>query len=134
MKQTRIPYALEADVFGVLAHPARLQILELLRAGEVCVCHIQAVLGQRQAYISQHLLALRQAGLVTNRKDGLRVYYQVYDPQVFTVLDNAQKLTHAPGKRLGRSPIKLALTPPRGRCNCPQCMSTSRSGEVVGVF
>ena len=134
MDQTQTWHTLEAGLFAILAHPARLQILELLRGGEVCVCHIQATLGQRQAYISQHLIALRRAGLVTSRKDGLRVYYQVSDPQIFTVLDNAQKLAHGPGKRLGRSPIKLTLTPPRGRCNCPQCMSASRSGEVVGVF
>jgi len=131
MKQIQIPYALEADVFSVLAHPARLQILELLRAGEVCVCHIQATLGRRQAYISQHLIALRQAELVTSRKDGLRVYYQVCDPQIFTVLDNAQKLSHASGKWLGRSPIKLALAPPRGRCKCPQCMSASPNSRVA---
>jgi DNA-binding transcriptional ArsR family regulator len=124
MKQTQNPYALEANVFGVLAHPARLQILELLRAGEVCVCHIQAVLGQRQAYISQHLLALRQAGLVASRKDGLRVYYQVSDPGVFAVLAGMRRVAYGPGKQPGHSPVRLMLTPPRGRCKCPQCMST----------
>jgi DNA-binding transcriptional ArsR family regulator len=131
MKQTQNPYALEADVFGVLAHPARLQILELLRAGEVCVCHIQAVLGQRQAYISQHLLALRQAGLVTSRKDGLRVYYQVSDPGIFAVLDGMRRVAYGPGKQRGRSPVRLVLTPPRGRCKCPQCMPASQSDGVA---
>jgi len=131
MKQTQIPYALEADVFSVLAHPARLQILELLRGGEVCVCHIQATLGRRQAYISQHLIALRQAGLVTSRKDGLRVYYQVSDPRIFAVLDSMQRMAYRPGKQRGRSPIKLMLAPPRGRCNCPQCIPASRGDAVV---
>lgn len=131
MKQTQIPYALEADVFSVLAHPARLQILELLRAGEVCVCHIQAVLGQRQAYISQHLLALRRAGLVTSRKDGLRVYYQVSDPRIFAVLDSMQRMAYGPGKQGERSRIKLTLVPPRGRCKCPQCESSSRNRRVA---
>ena len=131
MKQAQIPYALEADVFSVLAHPARLQILELLRAGEVCVCHIQATLGRRQAYISQHLIALRQAGLVTSRKDGLRVYYQVLDPRIFAVLDSVRRMAHVPGERRGRSPIRLILTPPRGRCKCPQCMAASHSTGVA---
>src|SRR3990172_2681663 len=126
MKQTQTPYALEADVFSVLAHPARLQILELLRAGEVCVCHIQATLGRRQAYISQHLIALRQAGLVTSRKDGLRVYYQVSDPRIFAVLDSMQRMVSGPGKQGERSRIKLTLVPARGRCKCPQCEASSR--------
>ncbi len=69
-------YENEAQVFYALAHPVRLEILELLRGGEACVCHIQAMLGQRQAYISQHLNVLRKAGLVSSRKDGQRVYYQ----------------------------------------------------------
>ncbi len=131
MKQTLIPYALEADVFSALAHPARLQILELLRAGEVCVCHIQATLGRRQAYISQHLIALRQAGLVTSRKDGLRVYYQVSDPRIFAVLDGVQRVAHVPGGQRGRSPIRLILAPPRGRCKCPQCEAPSRISRVA---
>ena len=131
MKQTQIPYALEADVFSVLAHPARLQILELLRAGEVCVCHIQATLGRRQAYISQHLIALRQAGLVTSRKDGLRVYYQVSDPRIFAVLDSMQRMAYGPGKQGERSRIRLTLVPPRGRCKCPQCEASSRNSRVA---
>ena len=131
MEHTQSPFAPEAGLLGVLAHPARLQILELLRGGEVCVCHIQATLGQRQAYISQHLIALRQAGLVTSRKDGLRVYYQVSNPRIFAVLDSAQRMAPGPGKRQGRSPIKLTLAPPRGRCKCPQCMAASHSDGVA---
>jgi DNA-binding transcriptional ArsR family regulator len=50
--------------FKALAHPVRLQILDMLRSGEVCVCHMEAVLGKRQAYISQQLMVLRDAGLV----------------------------------------------------------------------
>ena len=51
----KLLYTLEAETLQALAHPARLEILELLRDGEACVCHIQAMLDQRQAYISQHL-------------------------------------------------------------------------------
>ena len=43
---------------------------------------MQAALSQRQAYVSQHLMALREAGIVTCRKDGLRVYYQLSDPRI----------------------------------------------------
>ena len=75
----------EAELLNALSHPARLEILELLRDGESCVCHIQAMLDHRQAYISQQLNILRQAGLITSRKEGLRVYYQDQRPRFVRV-------------------------------------------------
>ena len=93
MPSAPIAYETEARLLAVLAHPARLQIVELLRHGEVCVCDMQAALGQRQAYISQHLMALREAGLVTCHKVGLRVYYQLSDPCLLHVLDQAQAVS-----------------------------------------
>jgi ArsR family transcriptional regulator len=76
-----------ADLFKAVAHPARLQILDLLRGGELCVCHIEAALGKRQAYVSQQLMALREAGLVASRRDGLQVYYWIADTRVESLLD-----------------------------------------------
>jgi ArsR family transcriptional regulator len=60
-----------------MAHPVRLQILDLLRQGETCVCHIENTLGKRQPYISQQLMVLREAGLVDYRKEGLQVFYSL---------------------------------------------------------
>ena len=82
-----------AKLFKALMHPARLEILENLRDGEHCVCHMEAALGYRQAHISQHLSVLREAGLVQDRRDGWNVYYRVVQPQVFAVLDAAQAMT-----------------------------------------
>jgi len=75
-----------AGLFQILSHPTRLQILDILRGGEECVCHIQAVLGKRQAYVSQQLMVLRDAGLVADRKDGLNVFYRLTDPTVADLL------------------------------------------------
>jgi len=72
-------YDRQAELLKAMAHPVRLRILEIPRNGEQCVCHIEAVLSLRQAYISQQLMLLRKAGLVANRKDGLRVYYRITD-------------------------------------------------------
>jgi len=69
-----------------------LEILEVLRDGEQCVCHLESVLGLRQAYMSQQLMALRKVGLVAHRKDGLRMYYRVLDPGVYAILDVARSL------------------------------------------
>ena len=79
-------YQEQARLFQILSHPARLQILDILRRGEECVCHIQAMLDRRQAYVSQQLMVLRDAGLVMDRKDGLYVYYRLVKPDVADVL------------------------------------------------
>ncbi len=89
---------LQAVVFNALAHPARLEILELLRGGEACVCQIQARLGKRQAYVSQHLMALRQAGLVASRKEGSRMFYRISAPAILSALDAAQTVVLEQGK------------------------------------
>ena len=87
MPPAQLAFETEAHLLALLAHPIRLQIVDLLRHGEVCVCDMQAVLNQRQAYVSQHLMALREAGLVACRKDGLRVYYQLSDPRILRLFD-----------------------------------------------
>jgi DNA-binding transcriptional ArsR family regulator len=76
-----------AEFFKGLAHPTRLQILDLLREGEMCVCHIEASLNKRQAYISQQLMSLRETGLVDCRRDGLQVYYRLTDPRIIELLN-----------------------------------------------
>jgi DNA-binding transcriptional ArsR family regulator len=49
-------YEQETKLYKSLMHPARLAILDLLREGEECVCHMEATFGYRQAYISQQLM------------------------------------------------------------------------------
>jgi len=69
-------YQQATNLFHLLSHPARLRILDELRRDEACVCHLQAVLGRPQAYVSQQLRVLREAEVVVDRKDGLLVYYR----------------------------------------------------------
>lgn len=73
--------------FKALAHPMRLQILDMLRRGEMCVCHIEAALGKRQAYVSQQMMLLREAGLVDTRKEGLQVFYRLTDSTISDLLE-----------------------------------------------
>jgi DNA-binding transcriptional ArsR family regulator len=117
-----IPYhssfEIEAEIFFALGHSTRLEILNLLRDGEACVCHIQAMLNQRQAYISQHLNILRQAGLVISRKEGLRVYYKISDPALIEVMDCVKKIVQSQGKWQSGLSDKAVQKKP---CHCPQC-------------
>ncbi len=107
-------FELYAKLFKALMHPARLAILEILRNGEECVCHIEAYLGYRQAYISQQLAVLREAGLVEDRRDGWNIYYQVSSPEIYRLLDMA-------GEVLGVKP-RLELNRNMAQaCPCPKC-------------
>ncbi|MBI3942918.1 MAG: winged helix-turn-helix transcriptional regulator [Chloroflexi bacterium] len=119
----------QARFFKALAHPARLEILEILREGEQCVCHLEAISGYRQAYISQQLTILREAGMVQDRRDGWNVYYRVADPQVFAILDAArQAVGGAP------APSRQAASRKAGRsdCPCPKCnpLDVPREGNI----
>lgn len=79
----------KANLLKGLAHPKRLRILETLRDGARCVGEIMAALATEQSTVSQHLAVLRRFALVSARKEGLRVMYQLRFPQVLTVLELA---------------------------------------------
>jgi ArsR family transcriptional regulator len=109
-----------AQLFKVLMHPARLEILDVLRNGEACVCHIEAALSYRQAYISQQLAALREADLIQDRREGWNIYYRVTRPQVFEIIDAALQLNGAHRRRRVKS-MKSAAPE---NCPCPKCNPT----------
>jgi ArsR family transcriptional regulator len=60
-----------------LADETRLRLLGLIEGGEVCVCHLQAVLKTNQPKISRHLAYLRKAGLVEARREGKWSHYRL---------------------------------------------------------
>ncbi len=72
--------------FHALSDPIRLQVLELLRSQELCVCELCEHLGTTQSKLSFHLKNLKQAGLVRARQDGRWIYYSLNLPQ-FVVLE-----------------------------------------------
>lgn len=115
IKSEKIPLDLEttqANLFKLLTHPVRIAILQILRRDEACVCHIEAALGYRQAYLSQQLAVLRAGGLIVDRRDGWNVYYQLKDQNVLTLLDAVGELVSQPASRIPNYP-KL--------CSCPKC-------------
>jgi len=107
-----VDYVELADKCKGLAHPVRLQILDMLRGGEVCVCHIERALNRRQAYVSQQLMVLRDAGLVETRKEGLQVFYRLADPRVQRWLDFMLDRELTANQRLAG-------------CTCPLCSTVS---------
>jgi DNA-binding transcriptional ArsR family regulator len=107
------------NLFKALTHPARLAILDALRSSEECVCHLEARLGYRQAYISQQLAVLREAGIVADERDGWNIYYRVVRPEVFTLIDIARLM-------VGIQPDSSQRPARSADCPCPKCTSVAR--------
>lgn len=78
-----------SEIFGVLADSTRLKIIATLMSGEVCVCEIAKRLSLQQSTVSHQLRLLRDLRLVTNRKQGRTVYYQLCDDHVAALLRQA---------------------------------------------
>ena len=92
-----------AEVFGVLADSTRLKIIATLMEGEVCVCDIAGRLGLRQSTVSHQLRLLRDLRLVSFRKSGRTVYYQLRDAHVASLL--RQALDHLLEDRAHAAPV-----------------------------
>lgn len=124
MAKQKVNYDAQVKLFKALMHPARLAILEVLRKGDACVCHIEAALGYRQAYLSQQLMVLREAGIVEDQREGWNIYYRVSKPDVFNVMDAAHQ---ALGET--KRPSVPAVIP---SCSCPHCTG-DKANTIVTV-
>jgi ArsR family transcriptional regulator, arsenate/arsenite/antimonite-responsive transcriptional repressor len=67
------------QLFRALSDRTRLRIVNLLARGSLCVCDIQRLLGQPQSSVSRHLALLKSAGLIRDRRDGMRMFYALAD-------------------------------------------------------
>ncbi len=76
----------KVKILKALADPTRLQILELLKNEERCVCELIPALGKAQSTTSKHLDVLYDAGILDRRVEGRRTIYRVKNPKVFEAL------------------------------------------------
>ena len=109
-------YKTRAKLFYLLSLESRLQILDELRYGEACVCHLQHCLQKPQAYVSQQLRVLKDAEMVDTRRDSVNIFYRLADPLARGVLD------------LALGPIDQAR-PTDPACPCPHCTAETEQGE-----
>src|ERR1700691_3199009 len=72
--------------YRALADPTRLRIVDLLRGGERCVCELTDALDLGQSLLSFHLKTLKDAGLVSDRREGRWAYYAL-SPDAFAQLE-----------------------------------------------
>jgi len=85
-------FKLHQDTFKALANSRRLEIIHLLRDQTLNVSEIGAMLGLPQANLSQHLQILRDAKLVTAKRNGKEIYYQVGDQRLVKACDLVREM------------------------------------------
>jgi ArsR family transcriptional regulator len=78
---------LRAEILKALGQPTRLKIIDFLRDGERCVCEIFPAIGEEQSNTSRHLNMMLAAGVLSRRKDGLKIYYAIKHPEILAVMD-----------------------------------------------
>ena len=104
---TNVDLSRAAQLFHALSDETRLGIIEMLRGGEQCVCDLQAHLDAAQSRLSFHLRVLKDAGVVSDRKDGRWSYYSIVPEALTEVHDLA----------VAMQPSKLrVLARANGRC------------------
>jgi DNA-binding transcriptional ArsR family regulator len=100
-----------AHLLQAIGQPARLQILLAIGEGETCVCHLEAMLNLRQAALSQHLMSLRKAGLVSDRRAGRFIHYRLKTPALLEIIRQAAQIQG----------VTLPELSPSSDCDCPNC-------------
>ena len=80
-------YQLHADLCKTLSNPIRLEILSLLRDRECSVNALATLTHVRQATVSQHLAVLRQRGVVSARKEGANIFYNIANKKIIEACD-----------------------------------------------
>lgn len=109
-------YRDRARLLRVMAHPMRLEILDIIRQSDECVCHLSATLDKPQPYVSQQLAVLRKEGLIADHKEGNNVFYGLESGpdagRVTAILEAIAEETSA-GHEADHRPV--------AGCNCPKC-------------
>ncbi len=100
-----------------IAAPQRIAILLAIGQGEACVCHLETALGWRQAYISQHLMALRKADILLDRREGRYVFYRIKNASFLDLITASAQLSGLSAESVSA----LINRQSHPLCECPQC-------------
>lgn len=129
MKKLSLPEIAEqiASPLTAIASPQRIAILLTIGRGEACVCHLEAALGWRQAYISQHLMALRKADILSDRREGRYIFYRLKNASFLDLITDAASLSGLSAESVST----LINTQTYAACACPQCAPSIISVESL---
>lgn len=87
-------YAQKAEIFKVLSDSNRLQIIDMLSCGEMCVCKILEKLDITQPTLSHHLKVLADNGIVTSRKEANWIHYKLNDEKMKEITEFLQFISN----------------------------------------
>jgi len=76
----------QAEIAKAVAHPLRIAVIDYLKDGEECVCDIAEHVGSERSNVSRHLGVMVKAGILSCRKDGLKVFYKLHTPCIVDFL------------------------------------------------
>lgn len=117
MRTKQNPLQPIAVLLEAISPLTRLQILLAIGTEEACVCHLESGLGLRQAYISQHLMVLRKADILLDRREGRYIFYRLKDPSLLELITASAHLCGIPAETIS----SLINTQANPSCECPQC-------------
>ena len=118
MNTSELPYEELSRIFRTISSPARLRILLAIGKGEACVCHLEAILGYRQSYISQHLMALRSADVLETRREGRYIFYRLRDKRMLKLIQEAGVIAGVPEDEI----MPMYKLEKISQCCCPNCV------------
>ena len=107
-----------AAPLAAISAPQRIAILLAIGTGEACVCHLETALGWRQAYISQHLMALRKADILQDRREGRYVFYRLRNASFLDLITASATLSGLAAESVSTF-VNIRSYP---SCECPQCV------------
>lgn len=82
-----------------LSHPARILMVDILRQGERSAGELNRVAKINQSNISRHLSVLKKAGILTDRREGMKVIYRLHTPCILPVFDCAAEVVRADARK-----------------------------------
>ena len=94
---------IRAEILKALAHPARVLLVNALTEGDRCVCQLNELVDINQSNISRHLAVLKRVGIVSERRDGMRVFHHLETPCILKAFECAVEVIRTDTKRRNKS-------------------------------
>ena len=88
-----------ARIMKAMASPVRLMIVDELSRGERCMCELQPLFPMNKSTLSRHVAALKNVGIVSERREGVRCFLKLQTPCILNVFDCAMGVIRAEAKR-----------------------------------
>ncbi len=94
---------IKAGIIKAIASPVRLMILDELGRGDRCVCELQPMFKLDQSTLSRHLSQMKRSGIITERKEGVKVIYHLATPCILNIFDCVMNVAREDMKRKRRT-------------------------------